>query len=73
MPVSTKSIDETTANIDTSAPKVPTAVENPGTPGSYEGFGAVHKHSDSDAQPPVEPPAEDEPDDAFRDPVKEGV
>ena len=60
-------------DIDTSAPQAPTCVEHLGPTGVYDGFGAADKASDSDSQPPVEPPAADEPVEAFRDPVKEGV
>lgn len=74
MPVSIQNDkEECGCTIDTTAPKEPTEVEHLGTPGSYDGYGAADKRSDSDSQPPVDPPAEGEPDDAFRDPVKEGV
>lgn len=65
--------NEQALDIDTTAPKDPALPYRPGEVASWEGFGAVEKTSDSDAQPPVEPPAEDEPDESFRDPVKEGI
>lgn len=59
--------------IDTKAPAAPDIPYRPGEVGSWDGFGAVDKRSDSDQQPPVEPAGEDEPSESFRDPVKEGV
>jgi hypothetical protein len=60
-------------DIDTKAPAAPDLPYRPGEVGSWDGFGAANKSSDSDSQPPVEPAGEDEPIESFRDPVKEGV
>lgn len=60
-------------DIDTKAPAEPNLPYRPGEVGSWDGFGAGHKDSDSDAQPPVEPASEDHPDESSCDPVKEGV
>lgn len=51
----------------------PVELERPGIPALYEGSGAVHKVSDSDAQPPVEPPGGSEPEESLCDPVREGI
>jgi hypothetical protein len=61
-----------TAKYDTTPPAEPEYHYKPGEAAAWEGFGAVHKDSDSDAQPPVEPGDEDE-EESPRDPVKEGV